>query len=175
MIICLEICRPIRYNSNMNKKKYFACKLPIANYVIMAAMCAVMIVILVLSVLRLAEVGNMVSYNMGLDIACIVVAAAATLTVVLTTVLTRYELDQENFVYRRLRTYRLHKSKLLLLRKELNSGMLLLYYMDDKAQDGVAVMVLMPKNEQQLVTALRELNPRLQYELFDGDKEKNHE
>ncbi len=159
----------------MKKKQYFACKLPIANYVIMAVMCVVLIVMIVLSVLRLAEVGNLVSYNVAMDIVCIVVAVAATLTVVLTTVLTRYEIDDQCLVYRRLRTYRFDKNRLLLLRKEMNSGMLLLYYTDDKAKDGVAVMVLMPKNEQQLVLALRELNPRLQYDMFDGEKEIKHE
>lgn len=154
------------------KKRVFLCKLPTVNYVILGIMCAVMIPFAVLGILRLAEVGDMFSFNRAFDIAAVVVELLLTLFIVLLTFLTRFVVGPKYFVIQRVVATKIPVERLLLIRHEVSEDMLVLYFADERAPEGVRFVVLrvFDKQKQDVVQAIREVNPSVSYEMFDNTR-----
>lgn len=161
----------------MNKKRaVFMCKLPIVSYVILGVMCAVMIPFAVLSILRVAEVGTLYSFNPAFDIVAAVAEVLCTVFILLIATLTRYVVTPQYFIFQRVIPTRVLVDRLLLIRHEVSSDMMVLYYADSAAPDGVRFVVLrvFPARRADIVAAIQRVNPHVSYEMFDNARnEKN--
>jgi len=151
------------------KRSVFLCKLPLANYIILGLMCAAIIPFVVLGILRVAEVGDFYSVNPAFDIAALAAEALLTAFILALTLLTRYLVTDKYFVFQRIIPTKIPVENLLLLRHELSENLLVLYFADDKAPDGVRPLILrvFPKRMPQIVEAIQKVNPHVSYETFD--------
>ena len=178
MNIGVEKAVGIVYNRGMkDKKQVFLCKLPVVNYVILGVMCAAMIPFAVVALLRLLEVGRFYSFNRAFDIVAMTVEIAATVFIVLLTVLTRYVVTDRFFIFQRIVATKIPIEKLLLVRHELSEDTCVLYYADERAPDGVRFVVLrvFAKHKQEIVRAIQAANPNVAYEVFDNSRKEEDE
>ena len=153
------------------------CKLPLANYIILGIMCAVMIPFAVLGILRLAEVGSMFSYNPTFDIVAVVVEVVITVGIVLLTFLTRYVVTDKYFIFQRIIPTKIPINNLLLIRHELSEDIMVLYISDSAAPAGVRILVLrvFAKQKRDIVQAIQAANPTVAYEMFDNSRKEDHD
>lgn len=166
----------IVYNRGMERKRnVFMCRLPVINYVILGVMCAVLVPFAVLGILRLLEVGEMYAINPALEIAAIIAEVVATTVVILFTALSRYIVTPDYFAFQRILTTKIPVERLLLLRHETTDNMLVLYYADDQAPEGVRFVVVRVSVRAipRVVEAIQEVNPRVGYEMFDATRQKD--
>ncbi len=157
----------------MNKKrKVFMCRLPLVNYVILGIMAAVLVPFAVWSILRIAEVGTFYSVNPTFDVIALVAEVLVTAFIVALTLLTRYVVTPKHFVVQRIVATKIPVDKLLLLRHEMSENMLVLYFADARAPEGVRFVVLRVFNKQMqaIVAAIQEVNPHVSYEMFDNSR-----
>ena len=159
------------------KRSVFLCKLPLPNYIILGVMCAAIIPFTVLGFLRILEVGDFFSLNPAFDIAAVVAEILLTAFIIALTLLTRYVVTDEFFIFQRIFPTKIPIERLLLLRHELSENILILYFADDKAEDGVRPILLrvFPPKMPLIVAAIQKANPHVSYETFDNTRENRDE
>lgn len=159
------------------KKSVFLCKLPLPNYIILGVMCAAIIPFAVLCILRILEVGEFYSVNPAFDIAAVVAEVLITAFFVLFTLLTRYVVTDKHFILQRIVPTKIPVERLLLIRHELSEDIMVLYFADERAPEGVRFVVLrvFDKKKEGIVQAIQTVNPHVSYETFDNSRKEKDE
>ena len=160
-----------------SKRRVFMCKLPVVNYVILGVLCVLSMLFVVWGILRLAEVGRFYSFNPVVDVIVVVADLLVTAFIVLLTVLTRFVVRPDCFVVQRIVPTRIPIERLLLLRHEVSENVLVLYYADEAAPEGVRFVVLrvFDRDMPLIVQAIQEANPQVSYEMFDNSRKDSND
>ena len=156
----------------MNKPKRFAYRFAVINYVLMGVMIAIFLGYTVFTILKLAEVGSLLSYYPALDIVLMVLLFALTGYIVWLVGFSCYKVDDKHLVVWHLKHLKVETDKILLMRYELSTKTTVLYYADACQADGVGYVVVnvFEKDRQAFVTAIQHANPRVGLEMFDQSK-----
>lgn len=162
---------------SQQSKAVFLRKLPLLNYILVGVVCVVAIPFSILSICRLAEVGTLYSSVPALDIAAIVCELLLAAAMLSFTLLSRYIVTPQYLLYQRIIATKIPIENLLTMRYEATHKMLVLYYLDDRAPDGVRFIVLQvfPDKTEQIVAAIQRANPHVSYEIFDSTRQDENE
>ncbi|NCA68017.1 MAG: hypothetical protein EOM87_08140 [Clostridia bacterium] len=143
------------------------------NYITLILMCVAVIPLSIVNVLRLFEVGNLISINKGLEIISVTVSMLIVAFVVVVVIISRYTITDEFVTVQVVMRAKIAVKDILLMRKDIKSNLLVMYYMDKKLPpaDPVNFMVICinDKDKMPFVECLRTKNPRVIFELFDKD------
>ena len=163
--------------NNKGDKQIFMRKLPTLGYILVGIVCVLMVPFAVLSICKVAQVGTLYSAAPALDIVAAVLEIALAAGMLLFTFLSRYIVTPQCIVYQRIITTKIPMQNLLMLRFEATEKMLVLYFADDSAPDGVRLLVLQvfPDKMQDIVSAIQHINPHVGYEIFDGTRQDKDE
>ena len=117
------------------------------------------------------------SINPAFDIAAVVAEVLLTAFILALTLLTRYVVTAEYFVFQRIISTKIPVERLLLIRHELSENIVVLYYADEKAPEGVRPLILrvFPKKMPLIIAAIQKANPRVSYETFDNTRKEKDE
>ena len=171
----------ITYNRNMNNqpadRQVFMRKMPTLNYILVGVVCALMVPFAILSICKVAEVGTLYSADPNLDIAAATIEIALAAMLLMFTLLSRYIVTPTHMVYQRVFCTKIPIERLLMLRYEASEKMLVLYYADEAAPEGVRLMVLQvfPDKTEAIVAAIQRANPHVSYEFFDKNRQVKDE
>lgn len=151
----------------------FRYKFNIWNYVTVAFLSIGVIPLSVINLLRLFEVGKFTSYHMGLEIISISVSLLILAFVVTILIIARYTVTDDTLIVQIVTRIKIPLKDIVLIRKDVKSGLLVMYYYDKKmpASNPVNYMVINIKDKAKIVFAesMRKRNPQIVFELFDKD------
>ena len=161
----------------MNKPIRFAYRFSVINYVLMGVMLAINLGYTIYTILKLAEVGSLMSYYPALDITLMVILFLLTGYIVWLVGFSCYKVGDKYFVVRHLRHLKVEMDKVLLMRYELSTKTTVLYYADNHQPDGVGYVVVnvFEKQRQAFVTAIQHANPDVGLEMFDQSKKDEND
>lgn len=169
-IICVII-------QSMNR--YFRYKFNKWNYITLILMCVAIIPLTVVNLLRLFNVGNFASLYKGLEIISVTVSLLILVFVAVIIIISRYTINDDYFIMQILMRVKIPLKDIVLLRKDVKSNLLVMYYYDKKLPptSPVNFMVINIKDDDKLpfVEAMREKNPHIVFELFDKNKDDNND
>ena len=169
------------YNNAMERKnsdrQVFLRRLPTLAYVLVGIVCLVMVPFSILSICKVAEVGTLFSVSPVLDIAAATLEIVLAVAMLLVTFLSRYVVTKDGLVYQRVFCTNIPAERLLLMRYELSTKMLVLYYADERAPEGVRFLVLQvfERKTEEIVAAIQHCNPAVSYDVFDRTKQEKDE
>ena len=162
----------IGYNRTMEKRKRFAYKFAVVNYVLMGVMIAGFVGYLIYTVLKLAGVGALKSYYPAFDIIMLVLMALLTGYIALLIFHSGYTVDAKGVDVWHLKHIKIPMDKVLLMRYEMSTKMTVLYYADPDQPEGVGYVVVnvFEKDRQEFVSLVQKHNPDVGLEMFDQSK-----
>ncbi len=147
------------------------------NYVTLALLCVGVIPLSVINLLKLFGVGRFVSYHRGLEITSVSVSMLILAFVVTILIIARYTITQDALTVQIVSRVKIPIKDIVLLRKDVKSGLLVMYYYDKKLPptNPVNYMVINVKDKDKLtfVDRLRERNPQVVFELFDKSNDND--
>lgn len=141
------------------------------NYITLIVMFAAIIPFAIINMLKLFEVGRYTSIYKGLDITSIIISLLLLIFVAVMLVISRYTITKDTFVMQTIVRLKIAMVDVLMLRKDVKSGILVMYFIDKRrpADDAVNFMVISIKDSEKMnfVDCIRSFNPKVIFELFD--------
>lgn len=157
----------IKDKNEFEKKYYF--KYPLFVYILYGFFCIGLLGLAFLNLFKRLEVGKLVSYYGELEITSIVVCLLAILFLTFLLLSNNYVITSKQFIHQRLFKKIYPCEKLLTIKKDTKSGMVVLYVEDEFKEDGVGFIVLSvsKKKIDSLIGDIRKINPHVSVEVIN--------
>lgn len=159
-------------NNNADRKIYYY-KHPTSIYVLYGVFCVCLIAPAIYNVLKVLEVGNLVSYYRNLEIVSIVVCLFALGLVSYFLFFNCYIITDNEFIFRKFSKKVYAKDKLLTIKIDKKSGLIVLYVEDETKEDYVGFIVLSvsKSKEKELIEDITKLNSHVSVETLQDYNE----
>lgn len=158
--------------NNVDKKIYYY-KHPTSIYVLYGVFCVCLLLPAIYNFLKVLEVGNLVSYYRSLEIVSVVVCLFALALVSYFLFFNCYIITDNEFIFRKFNKKVYSKEKLLTVKIDKKSGMVVLYVEDETKEDfiGFIVLSVAKSKEKELIDDITKLNPHVSVETLQDNNE----
>ena len=155
-----------------NNKVYYY-KYPTSIYVLYGIFCVGLLAPAIYNLLKVLEVANLVSYFKELEIFSVVFCLVAIAIVTAFLFLNRFIITETEFIYQKFTKKVYSPEKLLTIKRQNKTGLIVLYVEDETKEDyiGFIVLSVFPSKRKQIIEDIRNLNYHVSVEDID-DNEK---
>jgi len=162
----------------MNKEKEFKLLFPKYIFIIAAVVILIALSAIVLNILKLFHLEGLSPYQPVIDTISIALAVLIIVTVLYSVLFSRFSFKEDKLVFHLSIFYiGVPYQNMLLLRHDIKSNLLLLYYNlpTEEKEENIKYLVINIHKEytDKFIQKIRENNRRVIYEIFDKEKEEN--
>lgn len=158
--------------ADKNTKKYYY-RYPLAIYIIYALFGIILLACAIFNLLKTLEVGDLVSYYKGLEICAILLPLLALAGITFFLFSNCYIVGEGKFIYKKIFKKEYPAEKLLTIKEDKTSGLVVLYVEDETKEDfiGFVVLQVSKSRKDELISDIQKINPHVSVEVIKGKKE----